>query len=101
MGVMGITIPRENRFSFEWRQRNATDPRTRSLPLSDNIGHSMQTPGRSIPMIYDLSPDGLREYVAMNQALARRAQAEGNSELAEEFEEIAREANGHLNRCLN
>lgn len=52
-------------------------------------------------MLYDLSLDGLREYVAMNQALARRAHAEGNSELAEEFEEIAREANGHLSRCHN
>lgn len=52
-------------------------------------------------MTYDLKPDDLREYVAMNQALAKRAHAEGNTELAEEFEDIAREANGQLSRCLN
>ena len=39
--------------------------------------------------------------MAMNKALAKRAHAEGNTELAEEFEDIAREANGQLSRCLN
>lgn len=43
-------------------------------------------------MPFQLDAEGLRRYITVNRSLARRAEGEGNAWLAQELEDVAREA---------
>ncbi len=45
-----------------------------------------------------LDEDELRDYIALNRELAKRAEVEGNLELAQELEQIAEDASLQLIR---
>ena len=47
-------------------------------------------------MPFKLDADGLRDFITINQNLARRAEGEGNTWLARELEDVAREASEQL-----
>ena len=51
-------------------------------------------------MPFNLDADQLRDYIRQNRALAERAEGEGNLWLAQELEDVAREAAEQLSGLL-
>ena len=51
-------------------------------------------------MPFNLDADQLRDYIRQNQALAERAEGEGNLWLAQELEDVAREAAEQLSGLI-
>ena len=51
-------------------------------------------------MPFKLDAEGLRNYIVTNHSLAERAEVEGNTWLAKELEDVAREAKEQLEALL-